>query len=221
MKKRIIFIILFIFLLTGCSTEYNLEFSNKGIKEHVVVNIPDSSIPKKDSNGQIDDRVTPFIENDQYPFFGSYDTIYKKKVNKKNGVTTVTLDYKFTHDNFNKSYVMKGCFSESKYEKDKKSYHLHLYGSFYCMNGDKVTINIKTNNRVLEHNADKVSGNVYTWYIDKNNKLDTNIKIDISKELWFERYIGYAIVIILFVVAAFAGYKVYSRFKDSKDRNEI
>lgn len=221
MKKKLLFIISFIFLLTGCSTEYNLSISNDGIKEHTVVTIPDSAIPKKDSNGQVDDRVTPFIADDQYPFFGNEETIYKKKVTKKNGNTIVTLDYNFTHDNFKESYVYKGCFSNSEYEKDKNGYSLHLYGNFYCMHGNKVTIKIKTNNRVLEHNADKVSGNVYTWVIDSDNMLDTNIKIKLSKELWITRYIGYAIVIILLVGVSIGGYKVYRRFVNSRDVNEI
>lgn len=221
MKKKILFIIGFIFLLTGCSTEYNLNISNDGIKEHTVVTIPDSAIPKKDVNGQVDDRVTPFIENEQYPFFGSYENKYKKKVTKKNGNTKVTLDYKFTHENFKESQVYKGCFSGSEYDVNKNGYSLHLYGNFYCLHGDKVTVKIKTNNRVLSHNADKVSGNTYIWTIDKDNMLDTNIKIELSKELWITRYIGYAIVIIMLAFACVGGYIVYKRFRDSRDVNDI
>ena len=221
MKKNIFILIGFIFLITGCSSEYNLEFSNDIIKEHTIVTIKDSEIPSKSSTGELDDRITPFIENDQYPFYGKYDKVYKKKVTKKGDTTTVVLDYTFSHDDFKNSTVYKGCFKSSDLTETNDGYSLHMHGSFYCLYGDELTINIKTNNIVLEHNADKVSGNVYTWIINKDNMTDTNIKMEISKKNRYTKYIGYTIVIILVIGLCVGGYFVYKRFKDRDSINEI
>lgn len=216
MKK--IFILIFIFLLTGCSSEYTLEFSNNKIKEHAVVTIADSEIP--DGN-TMSDFINPFINDDQYPFFGKYDKVYKKKVEKKNGNTIVKLDYSFTHDEFKDSYVYKGCFQNSKFEENKNDYLLHFHGGFYCLKGNEIVINIKTNNIVKEHNANKVSGNTYTWIINKDNVLDTNIKMVISKENKIFRYIKYGIVIIFFAGLIIGGYIIYNKIRVRDKVNDI
>ncbi len=217
MKK--VFILVFIFLLTGCSSEYTLEFSNSKIKEHSVITINNSEIP---SDGKtVDNFITPLLEEDQYPFFGKYDKVYNKKIEKKDNNTIVKLNYSFTHDEFKDSYVYKGCFKNSQFEKNDKDYLLHFYGHFYCLKGDELVINIKTNNIVKEHNADKVSGNVYTWIINKDNVLNSDIKMVISKDSKILVYVKYGIAIIFFAVIIIGSYIIYSKIKVRDKVNDI
>lgn len=221
-KLKIAFIIICL-CLTGCSTEYNLEFSNDEIKEHIVTNILDTDIPKQptDNIATHDDPITPFIDNDQYPFVQDNSITYDKKVEKKNNATIVTLDYKYSHEDFKKSRAFNSCFEEKEFKETKKGYNLNFAGHFYCLYGDSVTINIKTNNEVISHNADKVSGNTYTWIINKEKAQDANISINISKTSMFVKPIIYIIVGVIFLVLSIGAYIAYNKIKNRDSINEI
>ncbi len=223
MKKfKIGFIIICLFL-TGCSTEYNLEFSNDAIKEHIVANILDTDIPVQSENplAAHDDPITPFIENDQYPFAHNNDITYDKKVEKKTNSTIVTLDYQYSHDEFRKSRAFNSCFEEKSLEENKKGYNLNFAGRFYCLYGDSVTINIKTNNEVISHNADKVSGNVYTWVINKDNAQAADIRMNISKTSMFVKPVIYIVLGVVFLALSIGAYIVYNKIKNRDSVNEI
>lgn len=223
MKKIRIAFISICLLLTGCSTEYNLEFSNNEIKEHIVANIVDTDIPKQSSNNLAahDDPITPFINNDQYPFAHNDSIKYDKKVDKKANSTIVSLDYKYSHEEFKKSRAFNSCFEEKEFKETKKGYNLNFAGHFYCLYGDSVIINIKTNNEVISHNADKVSGNVYTWIIDKDNAQDANISINISKTSMFVKPIIYIVIGVVLLVLSIGAYIAYNKIKNRDSINEI
>lgn len=223
MKKVKIILIIACFILTGCSAEYNLEFSNDKIKEHIVANILDTDIPKQIANpiSELDDQITPFIENEQYPFSNNDDIKYNKKVEKKSNATTVTLDYEYSHEEFKNSKAYSTCFAEKSFEETKKGYNLKFSGHFYCLYGDSVTINIKTNNEVISHNADKVSGNTYTWVINKDNAQDANISINISKKSMYIKPIIYIVLGVVFLVLTIGAYIAYNKIKNRDSINEI
>ena len=220
-RKYIIFIL--IIILTGCSSEYNIEFSNKKIKENIKVDILNSDIlPKYDVKiyGSTD-KATSFIKNDQYPFFGNEDIVYNKKVDKSGNVTHVELNYEYTHDEYLNSTAYKGCFENSELVTNKKNYNLNFYGSFYCLYGDELVINIKSNNEVISNNADKVNGNVYTWIINKDNVDNVNIQMKISKHTIYFKMIIYAIIGVLFIGLIISGYIVYKRYRERDSVNDI
>lgn len=223
MRKVKIILIIACFILTGCSTEYNLEFSNDKIKEHIVANILDTDIPKQIDNpiSELDDQITPFIKNEQYPFPNNTDDKYTKKITNKSNYTEVTLDYSYSHEEFKNSKAYGTCFEEKSFEENKKGYSLNFSGSFYCLYGDSVTINIKTNNEVISHNADKVSGNTYTWVINKDNAQDTNISINISKTSMYVKPIIYIIIGVVFLVLSIGAYIAYNKIKNRDSINEI
>lgn len=222
MKRKYIILFLII-ILTGCSSEYNIEFSNNKIKENIKVDILNSDIlPKYDvkTYGSTD-KATSFINNDQYPFFGNEDIIYNKKVDKSGNVTHVELNYEYTHDEYLNSTAYKSCFENSELVTNKKNYNLNFYGSFYCLYGDELVINIKSNNEVISNNADKVNGNVYTWIINKDNVDNVNIQMKISKHTIYFKMIVYFIVGILFIGLVISGYIVYRRYRERDSVNDI
>lgn len=225
MKKNILLLIL-ILILTGCTSEYNINFDNDEIKENIVVTIPDSSIPiyteeEREANIAPDDPVTPFIENDQYPFLNNEEIKYKKNVDKKGDITTVTLDYTYTHDSFQKARTFKSCFEEPYYEENKDSYTLNFSGNFYCLYGDELKINLKTNNEVLENNADEVKGNVYTWIVNRDNYQKLNINIEISKKARVFKPVAMIILGIIGTILIVGGIVAYIKIKNRESVNEI
>lgn len=222
--KKIIFLLVFLTMfLTGCSSEYNIEFSNGKIKENIVVNILDSDIPKAPANQlyDVDDRVTPFIKNNQYPIFGNTDIIYDKNVKKEGNNTRVTLDYTYTHDEYRNSTVYKSCFENAYLINNKKNYELNFSGSFYCLYGNELVINIKTNNEVISNNADKVNGNIYTWIINKDNVTNADIQMTISKHSRYYNIIVYCIVGVILICLSIVGYIVYKKIRNNDSVNDI
>ena len=223
MKKKSIVLFIIFTILTGCSSEYNIEFSNNKIKENIKVDILDSDMPKKydETIYSSSDIITPFINNDQYPFFGNEEIIYNKNVSKNGNATHIELNYDYSHDEFLNSTVDRSCFENSEFVTNKKNYDLNFYGSFYCLYGEELVINIKTNNEVISNNADKVNGNVYTWIIDKENVDNVDIEMKISKHTVYYRKIVYGIVCILFIGLFIAGYVVYHKLKNRDSINDI
>lgn len=223
MKKIKIILIIACFILTGCSSEYNLEFSNDKIKEHIVATMSDSDVTTEqiDQVASFEDPSIPFINDDQYPFPNNYDIKYNKKVDKKANSTTVILDYEYSHEEFKNSRAYNSCFADKSFEETKKGYNLKFSGHFYCLYGDSVTINIKTNNEVISHNADKVSGNTYTWVINKDNAQDTNISINISKKSMYIKPIIYIVLGVVFLVLTIGAYIAYNKIKNRDSINEI
>ncbi len=225
MKRKIV-LFTFLLLLTGCTSEYNITISNDKIKENIVVNIPDNYIPvqtdiENNDHIEIDDQVTPFIEEDQYPFLNNNDIKYDKKVVKNGNITNVTLDYTYTLDDYKKSKAFTTCFDKKSFTKTNKGYQINLTGSFYCLYGDEVKINIKTNNEVLKNNADKVKGNVYTWIINKDNSQKVDIAMELSKKPAIIKKVIIGVLIIIFVIALGFGYNAYQKIKNRESINDI
>lgn len=224
--KKIIYIFIMLVLLTGCSNKYNLEISNDGIKETIVSSIPDTDIPVRtreeiNANIELDDPITPFIKNEQYPFANNEKEKYKKTVNKDSGLTTVKLEYNYSFDDYKKSRAYTECFENKNFEYGKNGYLLQMSGKFRCMYGDEIEINIKTNNKVNSHNADKVSGNTYTWIINKDNMQKTDIKINISKDSAYTTSIVTIVLAIIAIVIIVCGYFVFQKINNREEINKI
>ena len=223
MKKLIPILVIFVFILSGCTSEYNLEISNSKVKENIKIEILDADIPKAVPGIEVElnDRITPFIENDQYPIFNNKDIKYKKKVTKVGDLTKVNLSYTYSHNQFRNSNTFKTCFEKASFSKTRQGYDLDLSGSFYCLYGDSIKINIKTNNVVLGNNADKVSGNVYTWVINDENVKDVDIHLSLSKKTKTVTTIIYVVVSAIFLALAIFAYRFYKKYKEKDSVNDL
>ena len=178
MKKRLLILIALIFLITGCSTEYNVVIDDNYIKEEIVTTINDEDIPtqteeEKADEIELDDEITPFIKEDQYPFDDEHDK-YEKKVYRKDGETIVKLTYNYLYDEYTRSKAYS-CFDNHKISNVDGALDIEFSGGFYCLMGDSVTINLFTDKTVTETNADKVNGNKYTWLITDENADNASI----------------------------------------------
>lgn len=227
MKKNIFILLCMFILLTGCSSEYNLTFGNNKIKENIKATILDSDIPvltpeEAAAGISLDDPITPFIENDQYPYLNNFDIIYDKKVDKTDNLTTINFDYIYDSiEDYKKSAIYNSCFENSTISENRNGYSISFNGKFYCLYGNELTINVKSNNEVISSNADKVSGNTYTWKINKNNSSDVDIHMEISKRANAVNYTITIILAIIGVILVVVGLFVYSKIKNRENVNEI
>ena len=226
--KKIYFMIIIVFLLvlTGCDTNYTLTVNNDSINEEINVILPENYLPERTAEEEaakveVDDQITPYLTDTQYPIFGDNKNKYTRKIDKKNGMLDVTFSYKYTFDEYERSKIYGKCFDKHYFSHDSKSIYISFLGKFYCMTGDEIVFNIKTSNKVLNHNANKVNGHTYTWVIDKNNIDNVDIEMSISTQKGFVMPIM-TIVIITVTVLIFGmlGYGYY-QLKNRDALNEI
>ena len=88
-------------------------------------------------------------------------------------------------------------------------------------NLDSVVIKIKTNHKVIKENADKINKNTYIWNVDRNNYSDKSIYFEFEAEgpkegeLGSSIWIWLLIIIVFLVVAIFIGLRIYKKHKKS------
>lgn len=215
MKK--ILICLGLLLLTGCTVNYNLEISEDKISENITGDILKNEFDSIDDELG-DHTIYHFLHDEQYSLIDKSD-LYKQSINDNSDKIDFNYSYDYK-DNFNNSRVLNECYENVIFEENDDFYIIKLSGGFYCLLNSKITVNLTTDYSVLNSNADKKNGNVYTWYLEKDN---TDIEVEISKvkkpadkntdgDFGIFRLIGLAVLAVL----SAATYYIYKK-KNSRD----
>ena len=167
MKNKSLFIIILI-LITGCSVEYNLNIDSS-FSEHTVY-IPESS--------------EEMIDGTQYrlpALFGesrlTYDNSNLKEIKYYNIKTLKDnkFSFNFVYDDnqLNDSNIANSCYQFFSVDAKENEVSILTGNKFYCFDVyeelDSVTININSNYKVIQSNADKIVGKKHTWYITREN----------------------------------------------------
>ncbi len=201
--KKCLLLSFLIIILSGCTNEYNINISDDKIEEELISYIYPIDTQYKHVDGiEDDDKITPFIEGEQYPFSDTYDKVYKKTIEKTNDYTKVSFKYDYTLDEFKNSRTLNVCFDNATYTNTKKYLYIKLE-NFKCLYSETLDINVKTDNKVMSNNADNKKNNIYTWHIDRDNINDKNIEIKIKKGMPFSdkmMYIGLGILGIIVII---------------------
>lgn len=184
--KRIILATLCLFILSGCTSQYELKIDGDQFNETITTYIysGDREYDMSLFEGTLDygDRIGAFMTDDSYPFFQNYDFVYDKKVEKIADYEKVQLKYKYTAEEFKKSNAINLCFQQFQFNEEKDRYIINLSGYFYCLyNNESLDIMIETKNEVFQNNADEVNNNKYIWHITKENFKDVEISLNLSK----------------------------------------
>ena len=177
--KKILLIVT-IFLLTGCTATYNLTIDEDVIKENVNVNIPTELIDEDELSFQVD--------NSDIVYFNG-----KQKYNTKltNNYDKYLINYKFEHklnDYSNSKFVIQ-CYQNTNLEETDDQIKLATSNEFKCIKMydgvylNSAQINITTDLKVLENNADEINGNTYTWNINEENYTNKPINITMQKKI--------------------------------------
>ena len=176
-KKIILFISCII--LTGCTTNYNLEINmkdnifNETIKETVL----DSEL----TDDETDTNIYSFLLNgNNQAFYNASNYFYNQELNKENNLTNYTYTYTFNKENYKDSNILNSCFDKVNITEEEDKYKIILSGNFSCNYAEETIINIKTNSKVLANNANKINKDTYTWKIDKNKSDNLFLYMTIS-----------------------------------------
>ena len=200
--KRIICLMLTIFILTGCTAQYNLNI-NDSLFEETAYLVQDSSIDWNTINSIYwNSTVNDVIGNEYDGYTGaeinSNEDIYSRQkvegvkyynktrllTNKENGIK---YDFKFDTSNYNLSKIANYCYDDFNVKISGNEYSISTSDQFNCFDYynflDDVEVNIILgyDYDVLSNNADKVEKNVYTWIINKNNANNKPVEITVKK----------------------------------------
>ena len=191
MNKKVFLLILFIFLLCGCSSEVNINIDGKNISEEVnITYMADSNHTKGDVLSSFRKYMPAFYDvvlldaepdekNDGIKY-------YERSINEYENGYLFNYKYSFNTNNYLKARSVKKAFKSLNINNDTKENILVISSDnsgVMLLNQypelSSVTINITTTNEVLETNGTK-KGSKYTWVF---NQQDNNKGIYIKMKL--------------------------------------
>lgn len=179
--KKILFLIMICFLLTGCTVNYNLEIENNSFKETITGSVLNSEI-ENDRNATDINMYNYLINSPQRVFKNNDNILYNKELNQLENLIDYEYSYNFSKDNFINSRILNECFEKFSFKEEDNKYYISVSGDFKCSYTNDTYINITTEHKVNANNADSKKNNTYTWIINKDKTEDLNLFITIDKD---------------------------------------
>lgn len=235
MKKRIFIMIIALLFATGCTCEYNLKIDGDTYKEQIKLvstNQEEASLFNKDweipankeqSNIGEDPSTTDLNINNIY------------KYNLLNN--TLTFNYDFSQNKYQSSLAVAKCYNNLTVTNYENSIIISTPSKAICFDNypslDNVIVNITVDKKVISNNADSISGNVYTWKLNKNNASNKSINLVLNnsdakpssgssnndnnpnqkQKKDYTMYIFCGILLIVLLV----GYLIFNKIKNKED----
>ena len=216
MKKKLLIFLCIMFLITGCSVNYDLTIDNDSFSEDIDVNL-----------------VSERFIGDEYCNIPSVvsSTTEKYDCNITNSGINYNIKYNYTYDlnSVNNGFFINRCYSDVDIQDTGEKLLLSTGGYFDCIymedigKVDNVNINIKTDLEVLNNNADSINGNVYTWVINETNYENKPINMELKKSVNIEKVIEEndnsftLIFVITFILIVILVIYLVIRFKAKKN----
>lgn len=201
MKK--IFTLVTLLLITGCSCNYELSIQNNNVYETLKINGVTTEIP---------------VDADLVNLSSSK---YKKEI--KDNIVTYTNNYSL--DGYKRSTLLT-CYDSYSVQSSDDRYVIRTGKKFKCypyqyndfdeLIFDNLEIKIKTNHKVINHNADKVEENTYYWHINEDNIDNADIYFEIEKQVNNPIILGIAVFLIAVLIV---GVVVYFIVKSKSEKN--
>lgn len=205
MKKKILLFISLLFI-TGCSANYDIEIYNDQVKEDMEFISTDSF--NWDSEVQYGFSYRELVlASYEYPYPAFYnavvdenDTIkldgveyYNNQLISDSSRLGQKLSYhKFNLNNFHESSILRKCYQYFNMIEQEDELVLSTSLENLCFQEypmlDNITIHLKTNHKVVSHNADIVDGYHYTWNLTRDQKEDSAILLTIKKDEYIFNY---------------------------------
>ena len=181
--KKIIILISFVLLATGCkNVEYNLTINKRNITEEIVIPYKNTEENLKKIKKQMKDK------QQAYHIIGTDSTeYYNQTLEKTSGKLILKYRYNYSPDMIINSEAINRCFYKKDFIK-KDDVLIITTDTIGCLRDeyeqfiDNLTVNIEVHNyKVEENNADKIKDNIYTWYFNNNNSENHKIYLKAKK----------------------------------------
>lgn len=177
--KKILLLIIITFILTGCSTNYNLKINLDGevsesIKSEVTNSILEDQSKSKDEKKKYLEELIKFFDSEL-----EYDDIV---VNDDNAIINISKNYIDIYDYLDNSKSYSYLFKSMDYKLDKDTVTITTEPTDYETE-NKTEITISLPYKVISNNANEVDEktNTYTWIIDdKTDTLEITFKTGLT-----------------------------------------
>ncbi len=175
--RKLILLFVSVFVLTGCSVQYDLEIDKDTISEDMKVSILNTETDRNTFLNQVNIPMKVYSDKNEY---------YDVKNDDNDGNFNVVYSYKHDFSNYENSTFLNKCYQSHVIKNSNDYISISTDEKFNCiileddLFASPVTINITTKLKVISNNADKVSGDTYTWIIDESNYLNKPINIEMK-----------------------------------------
>lgn len=175
-KIKMFFLVTIVFLLSGCSFEYNINIDDNIITEDNVIYLKNSNF------NNIEDSVNKIVNK----YSGPTNSLgmYSSSIVERDNYFGMSYKKDYSFSDYNYSVSFSSCYDSYKLVDEGDTLTIATSNVFKCFDKydelEDVTINLTTNYSVEESNADFVDGNKYTWYITKNNANQKSISIVVN-----------------------------------------
>lgn len=192
--KKIVLLGAIIFLLSGCTVDYNLTIEGNSFKEDITVYTTNvSSLDEIQPSYYNRTYRTLFDTIRQMPIGIYYDAdepLYNRTLIDEENRYGANFTNDFTFADLARSNAINKCYNPSDIilTADSDIYTLRTVSSCQLFEYEEIfkelNIKITVNNYVLSNNADSVDGNTYTWTINRDNynNKTINISYDTTRE---------------------------------------
>ena len=182
--KKILLLFLLTILLTGCSATYDIEFTEDKIKDEIRV-FTDTETVNNATQATIDSFSNKILEWER-----GHDH-YTREVYTTDKITGYLYKYDFNYDEYDAMSQIRKCYEDFNFTYNDKEIILTTSNKFLCkdyyQDVNNLTINIKTDKKVISSNADSTKDNTLTWNINKSNYQNKPLNLKINLQETYEK----------------------------------
>lgn len=216
--KKLILIICLVFLMTGCDVTYNLTIDEDTFDEKVNMSFSKQDVDYNHLTIYLEDKIPAFFTKDE-----SERKFYNVDIVDNGNFYDLVYSYKHNFETIRKSYFASNCYQKMSITSNDEEIVISSGDGIACFIGDdglradSMTINLTTELKVLDNNADKINGNTYTWIVNENNYLDKsvyfrlqkkpNLDVDKNNASYLMLIVVLSIVIVGFLIYLFVRHK--------------
>ena len=192
-KTKFILIIIFILFLTGCSSNYDLNFDIESIEEKLTITM---------SRSEYENNYETIASNKSV--FDDNSTFYDIEVIDNVDNFLITYSHNYNHEDYFNSLNLNSCFNKIDHDINGSVETISLTG-FKCLQGDNLRVIVDSKYKIYNSSAHIVNGNKNIWDINDNNKDNINISfvIDYNKT-YFNKDLITSIVLIVVLICLIA-----------------
>ena len=186
--KKILFLLLGLFLLTACSSKeqkydvntiyYDLNISNY-YQENITFTLPSNAyelaVHNKEEQQYDSIEYILLLDNFSRPIQNNLYTLYGKRISQLENAIEVDLQFDYLEKDFVHSNYMNTCFEKANIRDEDDFLEINLSGKFYCLQDKLINIHVASAYSQEQTNGTRLNDGSYEWVINSKNQDDVDI----------------------------------------------
>ena len=220
--KKLVFIFLMLFCLTGCANSVELNF-NEDINTKINLSFTLDEFKARLNEPNLSDSEAKTriesIRNFRNAFTDPYSDLLEEKSFGNNGRKYIGVyEYTYSYSNFYDNSILNNCFESFGVDEDKDRLYIFAEGKSKC---GPFKLIVKADDRMISSNENSKEENQYIWKIKEENndiymaisKTPTTTKIKVEPSSFNVVDLICCIVALLIGIAAFV---INKKYKESE-----